>query len=182
MKKKETKGLDNLIIFTGVIVVITIIIGAMFIYIPFSDKKKSLRAEILRERDKNVLIGKIRGLGKHLRIYEKRVPKEAGVSWLLREVSDIASKDEIDISSIKPGISEDYPPYTKLYVIIDVISTYNQLGKFISKIESSEKFLKVDSISIKRLDLDESFEKMQAKFKRFDIKANIIISAVVLKE
>jgi Tfp pilus assembly protein PilO len=180
-KKTEKKIWNKLIIINVVMVALVLTVGAMFIYKPFADKNKSIRADILRERDKNVLIGKIKALGKYLKIYDKRIPKNEGVSWLLGVVSNMASKERVEVPSIKPGNPEDYGLYAKLFVIVDVACTYNQLGRFIADIELSEKFLKVESINIKRMDLDDKFEKDSGKFKAFDVKANIVISAIVPK-
>jgi Tfp pilus assembly protein PilO len=94
----------------------------------------------------------------------------------------MASKERIDVASIKPGNPEDYGLYTKLFVIVDMVSNYSQLGKFIAGVESSEKFLKIESVNIKRMDLDEKFEKASSKFRAFDVNANIVISTVVPKE
>jgi Tfp pilus assembly protein PilO len=181
-KKTENKLWNKLIIVNTLIVALVLVIGVMFIYMPFTNKNKTLRADILRERDKNVVIGKIKALGKHLKVYNKRVPEGVGVSWLLGEISDIASKEHIEVSSIKPGNPEDYGLYTKLLVIVDMSSAYNQLGRFIAGIESSEKFLKVESVNMKRMDLDDKFEQGSGKFRAFDVKTNIVISTIVSKE
>lgn len=181
-KKTEKKTWNKLIIVNAVIIALVLAIGAIFIYLPFTNKNKMLRADILQQRDKNILIGKIKAMSKHLKVYDKRVPEGVGVSWLLGETSNIASKEHVEISSIKPGNPEDYGLYTKLFVIVDVASTYNQLGRFVAGIESSEKFLKVESINIKRMDLDDKFEEGSGKFKAFDVKANIVISTIVSKE
>jgi len=181
--KKGVKKLQNKLVVVSVVIVIALLTtGSLFIYVPFSEKIKSLKAEILKERDKNLLIGKIRAVGRHLKVYEKRVPEDASVSWLLGTVSDFASKERIEISSIKPGSPEDYGLYTKLYVIMDIASTYSQLGRFISSIESSGKFLRVEKIDIKRMDTAEKFEKSSGKYKAFDVGTNMVISTVVLKE
>ncbi len=183
MKKKSEKLTGNKLIIVSVIIIMLVLaIGAMFIYLPFTYKNKSLRADILKERDKNLLIGKIKALGKYIRIYDKKIPNAEGVSWLLSEVSNRASKERIEISSIKPGNLENYGLYTKLSVIVDMTSTYKQLGEFIAGIESSEKFLKIESVNMRRMDIDEKFEKGSGRFKAFDIKANIVISTVVSKE
>ncbi len=183
MRKKAEKLIGNkLIIVSTVIVVLVLAIGAMFIYLPFTYKNKSLRADILKERDKNLLIGKIKALGKYIKVYDKKIPDAEGVSWLLSEVSNRASKERIEISSIKPGNPENYGLYTKLSVIVDMSSTYNQLGEFIAGIESSGKFMKIESVNMKRMDIDEKFEKGSRRFKTFDIKVNIVISTVVSKE
>lgn len=182
MKKGEKKKLNNIVILSAVIIIVTLVTGTAFICLPFLNKNKSLRAEILHERDRNVLVGKIRALGKHLKVYNKRIPAQRGVSWLLSVVSDMASKEQIELSSIKPGAPEDRGSYTQLYVILETISTYHQLGRFLSRVESSEKFLRVEDINIKRLDLDGDFKEGTTKFKTFDVKGHIVISTIVLKE
>ena len=183
MKKTSEKRAGNkLIIISAIIGALVLAIGVMFIYTPFAYKSKSLRSDILKERDKNVLIGKIKALNKHIKVYDKRIPEAGGVSWLLGEASRMAFKEQIEVSSKKPGNPEDYGLYAKLSVVLDISCTYDQLGKFISAIESSEKFLKVESVYIKRMDIDENFEKGSGKFKAFDIKANIVISTIAQKE
>lgn len=182
MKKIDRKPIDKIAVLSGGIIIITLIIGILFIYIPFADKNKSLRNEILRERDRNILLGNIRAFGKYLKLYEKRISKGMDVSWLLADISDMASKESIEVSSITPGSPEDFKLYTKLYIVMDTISTYGALGNFISRIESSEKFLKIENIDIKRLDADETYKKDTSKFTAYDVKANIIISTVAMKE
>ena len=180
-KKIEKKTWNKLIIVNAVMIALVLVIGAMFIYMPFMNKNKSMRTDILRERDKNVLIGKIKALSKYLKVYDKSIPEDEGVSWLLGEVSNMASKEQVEIPSMKPGNPEAYGLYTKLFVIVEAACTYNQLGRFIADIELSEKFLKIESINIKRMDLDDKFEKGSGKFKAFDVKANIVISTIVPK-
>jgi len=182
MKKREKKKPNKVIIVSALIVVITLAIGVFFIFMPFLNNRKSLRANILNERDRNALLGTVRALDKHLKVYEDRVPEGRGVSWLLNEVSDMAAKGKIEVSSIKPGSPEDGGSYTKLYVTLDTISDYHQLGKFIASVESSGKFLRVEDIKVKRLDLEEDFKESESDFAAFDAKASIVISTFVLKE
>ena len=181
-KKIAKKKINKLTIINTAIIIVTLFTAVVLIYMPFLNKTKSLRQNILKERERNILVGKVRALGKHLKVYKKQIPQGRGVSWLISMVSDRASKEGIEVSSIKPGAPEDRDLYTKLHVILDTVSTYEQLGNFIARVESSEKFLRVESIDIKRLDLDEDFDKDGAKFEAFDIKGNIVISTIVLKE
>lgn len=182
MKKGEKKKLNKIAILSTTIIIVTLIIGIVVICVPFLNKNKSLRAEILHQRDKNVLIGKIRAISKHLRVYKKRVPEGRGVSWLLSEVSEMAEKEQIEVISIKPGTPETRTLYTKIYVTMEINSTYKQLGMFLSRVESSEKFMRVENIDTKRLDLDEKFEIKKGKFKAFDVKSQIVISTIILKD
>jgi Tfp pilus assembly protein PilO len=171
----------KLFIVSAIIVILTGL-GATFIYIPFTAKSKTLRDDILKERDKNILIGKIKALNKYIKIYDKKILGSGDVSWFLGEVSNIASKERIEVTSIKPGSPEPYGLYSKVFVIVDITSTYSQLGRFIADIESSEKFLKIENVNIKRMDIDEKLAKGQVKFKAFDVKASVVISAVSAKE
>ena len=182
-KKPVIKKLNKLTILTAGVSIITIVIGWLFIYMPFVNSNKSLRSEILYERDKNVLIGKIRAIDKHLKIYMRRVPKkEKGVSWLISEVSDMASMEGIEIISIKPGEPREIENYTKFYVVVDMICTYHQLGKFTSNVESSEKFIKIEEVNIKRLDMDQGFNKESSKHDSFDLNGHLVISMLTIKE
>ena len=181
-KKIVKKKINKLVIISAAIISITLFTAVMFIYLPFLNKTKSLRQDILKERERNILIGKVRALGKHLKVYKKQIPQGRGVSWLISAISDMALKEGIEISSIKPGAPGDRKLYTKLHVILETVSTYEQLGNFIARIESSEKFLRVENIEIKRLDLDGDFDEGAAKFEAFDVKGNIVISTIALKE
>ena len=183
MKKNTNLQPNKLIIVSIAIGISTIVLGSVLIFAPFINKNKALRSDILEERKKNVLIGKIRGYGRHLRVYEKRIPEQGrGVSWLLSEVVDMASRENIEVSSVKPGAPEDRGLYIKIYVIMDTVSTYDQLGRFISKVESYDKFLLVEQTTIKRRDLEKDFNKFSSKHSAFDVKANIVISTIIFKE
>jgi len=181
MKKIEVKKINKVVILHVTVIIVAFVIGFLFIYRPFLNKNKTLRVQILQERERNILVGKIRALGKHLKVYENMLLEQKNVSWLLAMVSDMASKENIEVSSIKPDDLEDRGLYSKLYVVLDTISTYHQLGKFISRIEGSEKFLRVERIEMKRLDLDEDFDKNATELRSFDVKSHIVISTVVLK-
>jgi len=182
MIKVRKIEINRTILLSAIMIGFTLTVGILFIYMPFLNKGKSLRADILYERERNLLIGKIRAVGKHLKVYEKRIPEHKGVSWLLSVVSDMASKERIELSSIKPGTPEDRGLYVKLYVTLDTVSTYHQLGEFISRVESSESFLRVEGIDIKRLDLEGDFQEDGTGFKPFDAKSHIEISTIVLKK
>jgi len=180
INKKEIP--NDIAILTAAIILLVSFIGSVFIYMPFRGSAKKVESGISIERNRNVLIAKTRVLREHLNAYLERMPKSSESSWLLEEVSNIASKERIEVSSIKAGSPEKIGHYTKLYVLLEVYSTYHQLGKFLSKIESQEKFFKVETLNMKRLDFDENFERLAKKYKAFDVKANIIIATLVLKE
>ncbi len=184
MKKNAPKKpkINNITIVSAAIVTVTVLVGAVFIYMPYKQKTEILVDQILRERDKNVLVAKIKALNDHLKVYKKRIPEGRGVSWLLAEVSDMAAKENIDITSVKPGSPEDRGLYTRLYVTMDIVSNYGQLGRFMARIESSEKFIRVESVKTERIDLGRDFNPEDAKYNRYDLKTSVAISTLVLKD
>lgn len=174
--------INKIILLNVSVVIVTLFIGWVFIYMPFSNKHSFLKDEILLEEARNVLIAKVNILNKHLAFYKSKIPEGKDDIWLLREVSDMLTQEGVELISIKPGSLDDNILYIKLYVTLDTVSTYNQLARFISRVESSEFFLKVENINMKRLDLDEDFDKYKDAFKGFDIKASLVVSTIVLKE
>lgn len=182
IKKYINLKIDKFVILTLVVTFITLIVGVVFIFKPFLNKTKMLRTRILYERDKNLLIGKIRALDKHLKVYKKRMPGNKNVPWLLKTLSNMALDEGLEISYIEPGDSERGNLYTKLSVVLEVVSTYHQFGRFISRIESSDKFLKVENVKMVRLDSDKEFGVESAKLKAFDIKANITVGTIIIKK
>jgi Tfp pilus assembly protein PilO len=183
MKKKKAPRPNNIVIVSILIGVVTVSIGIAGIYVPFSRKTRELREETLREREKNVLMGRIRALDKHIAVYNKRVPDpERGISWLLSEVSNMAAAEHIEISYMKPGVPEDKGLYTRLYIVMDTLSSYGQLGRFIARVESHEKFFRIEDLTIKRCDSKEGFDRQTSKFKPFDVTAHIVISTATFKE
>ena len=179
VKKKKP---SNIMILTAVVVIATFIIGMLLIYIPFINENKSLRDKILYERDKNLLLGNIRALLKHLDVYQKRIPEKQGISSLLSAVSDMARREQVEIDSIKPDTPEERNLYTRFAVILDTVSSYEQLGRFLSRIESSNDFMRIESISIKRLDSGGMSKEDMEKFRPFDIKTHMVVSTIALEE
>jgi len=163
------------------IVVCTIFIGLVFIYIPFENKAKEFKSKISVEKDKNDIIARINTTGKRLEFYSKSLPEAKDTSWLLKEISRISSEEGIETSSIESGDLKEKDLYSKLNVTLNVYASYHQLGVFLSRVESEEKFFRIESLNMKRLDLDSNFENLTERFKPFDVKANIVISTVILR-
>ncbi len=182
MKKDIFAKENRIILITWAIAIVTIIAGISFIYIPFLKAQDSLKIKIAREKDKNALIGEIKALVRYLDIYKKRVPEGRSSSWLLKEISDMAKKEGLTIINIKAEEPERRASYTRLSVVIDTASSYHQLSKFVSGIETSEKFLRIEELVAKRLDVEEKFIKDASSFNSFDVGSHIVISTILWNE
>lgn len=173
------KNAQNKIFFiSGSIIFIVIFIGTVFIYKPFILKKEGLKNKIQEETKRNLYLAQIKLIKEHVDLYEKRLPERKSVSWLLEEVSRIASESALELISIKPEGPEERGNFTKLPIRIEAHSTYHELGKFLSQLESSKKFFKIEDLQLKRV--EEEGGKDTAK--SFKIRANILMSSIILKE
>ncbi|MFH1783203.1 MAG: type 4a pilus biogenesis protein PilO [Candidatus Omnitrophota bacterium] len=173
---------NNIVLITVGMVILTLAVGVLIVYFPFLAKYKTISNKIMDERNRNLLIAEIGVTEKYLDFYERRLSGDKGITWLLKEVSGLAATESIKIVNIKPLDSEKKKDYTRLSLKLETISTYYQLGKLVSSIESSEKFLVIDKIDIKRLDSMEMYGDMEEKHKPFDIYSDIIISTVAWRE
>ena len=134
------------------------------------------------EKKKNLLISEIKVFDKYIDTYLKRLSRDRGVSWLLSVVGDLAKQEKVKITSIKPGSSKVKKEYSKLYITLETVSKYYQLGKFISRIESSEKFLKIESLELKRIDSSRTLSDDVKGLDPFDVTAHIIITTTVWRD
>jgi Tfp pilus assembly protein PilO len=88
--------------------------------------------------------------------YEKMLPAEKEIPTLLEHLSEIAKSSNVLIVEIVPGAqtakdkakSQDQS-YQEVPILINARSGYHELGKFIARLENSDRFMKVEDISIK---------------------------------
>lgn len=158
---------------------IAIFIGFSFIYKPFISKKVSLRTRITEERKKNLYLAQIKLLKEHVDFYEKRLLEQKNVSWLLDEISRLASENGLELLSLKPESPEDQTGFIKLPIRIEANLTYHGLSRFLSNLESSKKFIKVENLQLKRI---EEVVQEGGKPESFKVRANILVSSIILKD
>ena len=171
---------SQLIATTAVIFISASVI--LSVYLPFKRQSLSFRSDILAERENNILLGHISVIHKYLDVYKKQIPDISGVSAFMGDISEMARKENVEIISIKPGAPEITELYTKFYVTLDIKSPYKQLGSFVSRIESSDKFFMVEGMKAKRLDMERDVKDKSDSFKAFDVTASLVLSAYSFKE
>lgn len=91
-------------------------------------------------------------------IYEKSLPAEEEIPSLLESLSRMAGTSNIQIVGITPvtAPAKDKPPprgkaaaYKEIPINISAKSGYHDLGRFLSDLESADRFMKVVDIDIK---------------------------------
>jgi len=99
-------------------------------------------------RTKEDLIKEISAMREAIEYYEKRIPSEKGIPWLLKELSRVARETGIRYVSITPMSEERSELFVKIPMSVQIKCGYHSLGRYLSKIESSQRFMTVDDISI----------------------------------
>ena len=99
-------------------------------------------------RIKDKLIEEINALRESIVYYERRIPGEKATSWLLIELSRVARATGIKYFSILPMAEEKKELFIRVPIKIDIQCGYHNLGKFLSKIENSQRFMNADNIVV----------------------------------
>ena len=154
---------------------ITIILAKKVIYAPQEEKINLLKEKIREERKKVSLLKEIEQIEQDISFYQKKISPRKEVSWVLDEVTKIAKDAEIKIATLEPQPPEDIGIYTRLPLKLKVECSYHELGNFLSRLENSEKFLRVDSMQI------ESREGIEFPMPDKS-KAMLVVSSVYLKK
>ncbi len=132
-----------------------------------------LKAEAAEEHEMNRLLIEIGRAVAEIDSYLPRIPLEKNVDWLRREVTRIAAESEVKIVSITPRSPEKTALYTRLAIGMEVECGYHQLCDFVSKLESSKRFIKIDSLNL---------DVRRAVGKEGIARARITVSTFYLKE
>ena len=86
--------------------------------------------------------------------YGRMLPAEQEIPKLLEDLSDMAKKSNVKIVGITPtqNKQEAQAPdaiYQAIPILISARSGYHELGKFLSDLENSDRFMKVADLKIK---------------------------------
>lgn len=106
--------------------------------------------------------------------YEKMLPAEREIPSLLQSLSEMAKNSNVKIIGITPTVMEGEKGtiYQELPILISAKSGYHELGRFLSSLENSERFIKVADISIR---------SNSANPKKHDVES-LVVTYILLKE
>ncbi|MFH1479619.1 MAG: type 4a pilus biogenesis protein PilO [Candidatus Omnitrophota bacterium] len=182
MEEAGSRKNNEIVVITVVVVAVTLFVALALIYLPFMRQQRVVKVKISEERDNSLVLAEIGVLEKYIDVYKKRLSDDRGLSWLLKEASGIAAAENLKVVSSRPLEPIKQAGFTKLSVELETVSTYYELGSFVSSIESSGKFLKIEKMDAKRLDLSNIFEQETGRYKGFDVNAKLVVSTIVWKE
>lgn len=120
-----------------------IYIGWSFMLKPALDDLHRLRARIASESQKTEILRSISGAQDNIRRQEALLSDAEEVTWLIETVNRIAEDAGVQILSVMPQDAETAGAYQRLPLQIEARSGYHEMGRFLSRVESHEKLVKV---------------------------------------
>ena len=113
-------------------------------------KEKRAAVEEAREliKDEEKYRQEIVQMERRIKKYEDKLPERREVPKLFRELDEIAEHSQIKIISVGSEQSEESQHYLRYWRSLDLEGGYHELGRFINKLESSGRFIKVDDIQV----------------------------------
>ncbi len=145
-------------------------------YSVIRDRVKNGKALIANETGIRSQYGNLKKQAEYL---EKRLPGQDKISSLLQDFSNVAESSGVKILSIKP--LEELAPlskqpksandsYAEFPILIESRAGYHQLGTFISKLETMDRFIKITDLNIIGTDSDPRHHNMKMRIITYVLK------------
>jgi Tfp pilus assembly protein PilO len=135
----------------SVIIILLAFIVGYNIYKQQADVIESLKQAKETEVKKLTTLGGIDELEKRVKLYRDFVNRKDPLS-LIKAFNKIAREVGVNIASLKPEQSQDFPMYLKYpYSLTVTAKSFSLLGKFISRLESSPDIFIIDSAVIRTI-------------------------------
>lgn len=163
----EMQGEQNRkVLIIGAGVIILLLLDLFLVFLPLVKKSFDLKSQIVSVKKNistlNQQIVSLDATKKRLEIlkndqimYETKFPKEEEVPALLGRLSTIAGKLGVEIIAVKPvkielrgGADETVGLFHEVPIEISAKAGYHQIGQFINKLETLDKFIKIQDVEI----------------------------------
>jgi len=120
------------------------------IYLPNQKRLRKLQEQLTQQQQTQELRAQLAQSLEQVEQFRKRLPPEPETAWLVREVGKLAEDTGLQLTSIIPQTPRQLSELTHLAVAIEFVTSYHTLGEFISRLESSKAFLRVDELGVAR--------------------------------
>lgn len=125
-------------------------LGYHTVYLPYQHKVRELQEQVAKQRQTHELQAQLAKSLEELEQLRKVLPAQPDTEWLVRAVGELAEEAGLQLTSIVPQSPQAVQEFTRLSVNLQLVTSYHQLGKFISLLERSKSFLKIDGLDIAR--------------------------------
>ena len=141
MKKNTLILISSLIVFVSLLMVNSI-------YRKQTAEIKNIQKDIAEEQQKGAFLTRIAVTENIIKRYCQYLPSAKENRWLLGRLSNIADQVGVSLISISPRLPKEEDKYVSLSVDAEIRCDYDQLGNFISKLESSPQLIRLDDVQL----------------------------------
>lgn len=147
-----------------------------FITTPHKKKMYVLEAELKRTKLENQIAKQKQKVDSS----EKTLSPQKEPTWLLSEITHIAQKSNLDITSLEPLAHRRIEPYTYVSFKITSTCTYSEIMDFIKFTEKSNYLIILDKLDIKSSEEYKLFlsQKELSEKDSPDITAELVVGTV----
>ena len=126
-------------------------IGYNYVYAPSQKQVRLIQTQIAQEQQYQRAQADVASLLAQVDRYRKRLPEAPEPSWIVRELVTLAQQTGIQLTSITQETPQSATQqWTRLAVAVQFTASYHQLGAFIDAIERSQRFLRIERLTIAR--------------------------------
>lgn len=113
-----------------------------------AQQRQLIAAQIAQEIADQDAQRQVAALITDIETYQQRLPQEPDPSWLISKITEAARADGIELTSLSPDNPMDQKTFINLSATFQFQSTYHQLGRFLTQLESSRPFIRVDRVEM----------------------------------
>jgi len=144
------------ILLSGIIIaLLTGYVGYHGVYLPTQQQLRKLQTQLDDAKSTQALREQVAGSIEQHERYRKQLPTDGNMEWLLREVTQRAEEEGIQLQSILPQDRKDLRDASQFSVHLQLSASYHALGKFVSALERSAPLMWVEECSISRTGQDD---------------------------
>ena len=124
--------------------------GYYGIHQPAQQKRQELQQQLNLERETKLLKESIVHGIEDIDALRKRLPAKPETEWLLQTVGELARSQNIQLASIAPDEPKRVQDAVRLGVTLRFVTSYHQLGQFLSALENSPDYLWIETMDVTR--------------------------------
>lgn len=145
-KSSDTLIFASLVIFFG-----GAFVAWNFFVKPATAQLAGAQAELLMIGKKKVAAENLASLERQYTQYEKALSSSKLTSWLIDEIGRMAAECNVTLVSAAPGGDSTFADFHKITLRVEANGGYHEFGDFVSRIENSDRFIKVSDCNIEKL-------------------------------
>lgn len=96
------------------------------------------------------VVGEIDSIQKNLEAFSSQLPEEKRIYDFLKDIDNLAKKNNIHLKSIRPGVLENKAIYSKVSVTISGTSEFKDFYRFLFQLENIPRITKVEHLHINK--------------------------------